>query len=178
MNKYYKYSETNPVPGKRVKHNYPQRAKKTLKELFERRFEVKNKDDCWEWNGRIDKHGYGRFSHKTKHSELAHRVSYRLYVNNEIKGIVIRHKCDNPKCVNYNHLLAGTHKENTADMIERDRGFLKSGENNPFSKLTQAQALEILKSNLPQKQLAEIYNVSSGAINHIKRRSTWKHLII
>lgn len=152
------------------------RGKLSFQELFETRFVKGKLDECWEFDS-FSKDGYGRFSHMKSRYMLAHRVSYKLYVDPELSSKdIIRHKCDNRKCINPNHLIHGTMKDNSGDMMERDRGYLKYGEANPFVKLKEYQALEILKSSLSQKELANIYNVSTSAIWHIKTRSTWKHL--
>jgi hypothetical protein len=81
------------------------------------KFVEKNKS-CWNWKGRISK-GYGIFNH----SKLitAHRFSYILHNGNIPDKKIICHTCDNPKCVNPKHLYAGTHKDNTNDMLERGR---------------------------------------------------------
>jgi hypothetical protein len=74
--------------------------------------------------------------------KLAHRYSYELYHNRLIKdGMILLHLCDNPKCVRPDHLQEGTHKENTADMMNKGRGSV--GEKVGTSKLSEAQVKEI-----------------------------------
>lgn len=75
--------------------------------------------ECWEWTAGI-RNGYGAFKLNGKAID-AHRVSYEAY-NGEIpKGKIICHTCDNPKCVNPEHLYAGTYADNVHDMIKRNR---------------------------------------------------------
>ena len=82
---------------------------------------------CWLWTGSLDDKGYGRVwagirtSGGNKRPSPASRVSYQLHVGEIPKGLVVRHKCDNPACVAPHHLEVGTKKENTQDMVLRGR---------------------------------------------------------
>lgn len=78
---------------------------------------------CWEWNGTIANNGYGVFTakHLGIRSGLVHRYSYEYFKEPIPEGLLIRHKCDNPKCMNPDHLETGTYADNTRDMLERDR---------------------------------------------------------
>ena len=81
---------------------------------------VKKTNGCWEWQGALHPGGYGRFSIKQK-MYRAHRISYWLENLNFASDLFICHKCDNPKCVNPDHLFSGSPKENTQDMIKKGR---------------------------------------------------------
>jgi len=77
--------------------------------------------DCWEWQAGTNNIGYGMIRDGDK-MRTAHRVSYEEHFNTVIpKGMCVLHSCDNPKCVNPNHLKVGTHKDNTQDMIRKGR---------------------------------------------------------
>lgn len=76
--------------------------------------------DCWLWTGAKNKQGYGHLKIKGK-TYRAHRVSYELFNGKIPPGFLVMHKCDNPLCVNPNHLKLGTHKDNTQDMMEKGR---------------------------------------------------------
>jgi len=89
------------------------------RERFERLVR-KEESGCWIWTGFIDKTGYGIFNDKWK-KRRAHRASYELYVGPIPSGLLIRHKCDTRACVSPDHLVIGTHAENTADMLARGR---------------------------------------------------------
>lgn len=81
-----------------------------------------------------------------------HRVVYCAHNNvtlESISGKVIRHTCDNPRCINPEHLLLGSHKENTADMIERGRQVIQRGSETPRAKLTDEQAAYIRAHYIP-----------------------------
>lgn len=77
-----------------------------------------NPKDCWEWQANKDK-GYGKIGINGK-SVLAHRFSYLMF-NGDPTGLVVRHTCDNPGCVNPSHLMLGTCADNSRDMVERGR---------------------------------------------------------
>jgi hypothetical protein len=78
---------------------------------------------CWLWTGPVTGGGYGRAPSRIRpgiKTSTAHRLSYELHVG-PINGYVVRHKCDNPACVNPAHLTLGTHADNARDAIERKR---------------------------------------------------------
>ena len=80
-------------------------------------------DGCWEWRGNRNWCGYGTMSLARKGIDRAraHRLMYERFVGPIPEGHVIRHKCDNPPCVNPNHLESGTQSENVWDMVHRGR---------------------------------------------------------
>ncbi len=82
---------------------------------------------CWEWQRQLNNKGYGIFWDNSK-CQLAHRWIYSYYKQKEIdRKIYICHRCDNPKCVNPDHLFEGTALDNTKDMMDKKR--LRGGRN-------------------------------------------------
>jgi hypothetical protein len=80
-------------------------------------------DECWCWTG-SNFRGYGEFWANGKKWK-AHRFSYVLHSgNNNIQGLSVCHKCDNPPCINPDHLFLGTHKDNMADALSKGRLFV------------------------------------------------------
>lgn len=80
---------------------------------------IRNPDECWEWTGARHGNGYGLFEANHRRWR-AHRYSLFLVLKRELSGLVL-HSCDNPPCVNPSHLREGTAKENTQDMLARNR---------------------------------------------------------
>lgn len=133
-------------------------------------------DGCWIWGGEIDQHGYGR-SHVGSRM-LAHRFSYMLHVGPIPDGAVVCHTCDDRRCVNPAHLVAGTVADNAADA--RAKGRLVHGERVFGSKLTASDVLEIRARRSDGElltSLAACFSVTVGSIWSIAYGKTWRHLL-
>lgn len=106
---------------------------------------------------------------------LLHRYVYEDSFGEIPKGLVVRHKCDNPNCINPNHLELGTHVDNVRDRVERNRS--AKGESNGRTKLTEEQARFIkYDTNHTNSGLARMFNVSPKAVRLIKQGVNWKHI--
>jgi len=88
------------------------------------KYEIDDTTECWNWLGILDRDGYGGFQ-----GLKVHRVFYDMYVGIKSKNSLICHTCDNPKCVNPDHLYEGTHQSNIDDMKNRGRSL--TGDRNP-----------------------------------------------
>lgn len=142
----------------------------TKKEAFESRYVVA-KNGCWEWTGTKDKDGYGRLYWRGKQIR-ANRLSMELKTSYEVdKNLVVCHHCDNPSCVNPDHLFVGTIKENAQDALQKKRHYV--GEKNGRSKLTTEQVKVVLSSGLNGQELANMFNVTRATINRIRRKEGW-----
>lgn len=156
----------------------------------------KQPDKCWLWTASKRNKGYGAFAYtlngKTIH-DRAHRFSYQLYKGEIPKGLSILHSCDNPACVNPDHLSPGTISDNNQDMVRKGRhvkggtylsstldGGYERGEVHHNAKLTESIVIEIRQSYALGKsshsQLAKRYQVGVGHINRIIKRKAWKHV--
>ena len=131
--------------------------------------------DCWEWMACKNIHGYGQFRVDDK-IRLSHRVSWEM-ANCEIpNGLCVCHHCDNPGCVNPDHLFLGAQKDNVNDMTQKERAPDRSGGKNPYAKLDEMDVKFIrhwLKGRHKQQDIADAFSVSQTAISDIKTGRAW-----
>ena len=134
--------------------------------------------DCLEWQGCRQPNGYGASG-----TRAAHRVAYELHKGPIPPGMLIMHSCDNPPCVNPDHLSVGTARDNVLDCINKGRrgGACNQGEKNNTTKLTEVQVLEIRRTHQrtfgENTRLAKIYGVNQHTISDIVKGKTWTHLL-
>lgn len=132
---------------------------------------------CWLWTAHLINSGYGVISINNR-PELAHRVSVKLS-GREISGKVVRHKCDNPVCVNPDHLITGSQSDNMADKVAKDRQ--QNGERCRKSNLTEADVEHIRSVAVKGhggniKSLCEQYGITTSSMLDIVNRKTWNHV--
>lgn len=133
-------------------------------------------DSCWEWTGSLDLGGYGKFW-MNRRNIASHRAAFLLYRGEIPDGKFVLHTCDNPKCVNPDHLVLGTHRDNVRHMQERGR--TQVGEANRSSKLTDEQVRCIIRKVLngaAVRTTAKEIGCSRNAVKAIANKITWKHI--
>lgn len=127
---------------------------------------------CWEWTAAKNPNGYGMFNYKRK-MQLAHRVVWQITNGPIPQGGCILHSCDNPGCVNPQHLRVGTQDENMKDMSRKNRSVI-------VNKKLDEHSVEQIKKLIGKKSLREIanqFNVSHNTIWQIKKGKAWASVI-
>lgn len=131
-------------------------------------------DRCYEVISHApDNHGYPILWHNGKQYRAYQLVFYECFGYLD-EGLIIRHKCDNRKCINPHHLESGTHYDNAQDRVKRGR----SSTGYTGAKITKEIANEIRaehSSGIKQRELSRKYNLSKGTISHIVNNRTWVH---
>lgn len=144
---------------------------------------------CWPWTGPRSPRGYGRFYAGSSPFGQKHWRANRamwLVVEGDTPGdLFVCHRCDNPSCVNPDHLFLGTPADNTRDMQVKGRhprtaAWSPQGEVNPNAKLTAAQVVEMrqrwVRGGVSKSQLGREYGVSSTMASWIILHRNWTHL--
>ena len=131
---------------------------------------------CWIWIGGVTGSGYGAMKINGK-MVGAHRVSYDLHNADLCGDREILHSCDNPLCVNPDHLSAGTHQDNMADQVAKQRHAI--GSRNHFSSLDEGKVSKIkeqLRLGREGKDIAAEFGITPPAVSKIKLGHTWRHV--
>lgn len=155
---------------------------------------VKKTKTCWEWIAYRNRLGYGVLNIRGK-STLAHRFVWFLTHGPFPREALICHHCDNPSCVNPNHLYQGTPRSNVQDCLSRGRHVAPKGEkhwtkqfgkriargnSSPVARLTEAQVLAIrARYALGWKnktRLGKEYKIDNSVITDILNREIWTHI--
>lgn len=165
----------------------------TALERFESKF-IKGKiNSCWIWTAGKFTNGYGQFCYNN-HNTKAHRFAYLAYKGAIPNGLLVCHSCDNPLCVNPEHLFLGTNADNMQDRDNKGRGsrvgnkgwgqrcpeLVPKGETHPQARLTEADVLDIrnrfAQGGITKASLAVEFGVGRMQIARIISRERWGHV--
>jgi HNH endonuclease len=130
---------------------------------------------CWLWLGNINRDGYGTiWGTELKRTVLSHRLVYETLVGPIPPGQKVLHRCDNPCCVNPDHMMVGTTADNNADCKAKGRN--ARGERHGSNKLSTEQVLAIREATGTQRDIAARFNIHYVTVHQIKSGKRWKHL--
>lgn len=135
---------------------------------------IDNKTGCWHFMGGRTNLGYGAITIGRGYYKGAHVISHELYKGKVFKGMFVLHSCDNPSCVNPEHLSIGTPADNTADAMAKDRHVY--GERVGNHKLKEDEVRQIkrrLVSGDSYKNLGQEFGVTASAIYRIDHGLAW-----
>lgn len=128
--------------------------------------------ECLEWTRCFNTDGYPRMGIKGNSNIKVHRLVFELTHGMDISGLVIRHRCDNPKCINPAHLVDGTNADNMRDRDERER--------HGKAKLSHQEVKEIRDlikcGNFKMNKIASWYQIDPRTVSSIKYGHHWKHV--
>lgn len=158
-----------------------QNRRYTLTEFQTAFFAKVNKGkSCWIWTAYANEDGYGITSFRGRLMG-AHRASWIIHYGDIPEDMRVLHHCDNPPCVNPEHLFLGTQLDNMRDCAAkgRIRSGEKRGENNPISPLKNADVFEIRRLAMTGRtriEIAKEFGVCRQSIDAIVNRETWTHI--
>lgn len=145
---------------------------------------VNDATGCWEWIASLNTNGYGQFRFRETNYP-AHRAAWILF-RGEIPAdkttaygtMQVLHRCDNPVCVNPDHLFLGTQTDNINDAVGKNRWGERGcpGESHGRAIVTVDDVRAIRASSESNGVLAKRYGISKSAVLHIKHRRSWKHI--
>lgn len=148
---------------------------------------------CWEWSGYLNASGYGclfdKHQGKTR-AVRAHRVSWEIHNGRSPGDLFVCHRCDNPKCVNPDHLFLGTCAENTRDAVMKGRfpstekkrltalACVAKGEEHCCAILSEDAVREIRSNRgaVTYREMAKLYGVSVPTVYDVVHNRTWRHV--
>lgn len=134
---------------------------------------------CWLWVKGVNEHGYGRITLPSGEQKKAHRVSWILHRGYDPGPFLVCHKCDNPACVNPEHLFIGTQADNLSDCAVKgriSRVHQPRGEKQGSSKLTAEIVIALRASDLSVRKASRAFGVSPSTVHDVRSRKNWRHI--
>lgn len=134
---------------------------------------------CSLWLGCLNKNGYGQLRLNGR-MVYAHRLSWENKNGPIPDGLFALHHCDNPACINPDHLFLGSHKDNSDDKVKKKRHRWNPspplGADNLNAKLTDSDVAKIRASNATQRKIAADFGIAQVTVSKIINRKQWGHI--
>jgi len=156
----------------------PRFSKLSISEHLSRRSKLDPATGCREWLSTKSR-GYGVLRVGGRHGKtmFAHRLSFEDANGQIPEGMVVCHRCDNPGCINLDHLFLGWQSDNHADMVAKGRNPIIRGVDNGQHILTEEQVRLIRSADGESvRGLARKFGVTHPTIIKIRKRESWTHL--
>jgi predicted XRE-type DNA-binding protein len=138
-------------------------------------------ESCWTWKDYLDKDGYGQFFINKK-GYKAHRMAYMMESGEIPYDLSVCHKCDNPSCVNPNHLWLGTQLDNMIDKCNKDRSpkgsrhYLTNNNSNDENKIRDILISIYCGKYSNINQVCNDYDITCASIRKVLNGCSWKHV--
>jgi hydrogenase maturation factor HypE len=147
---------------------------KPIEERFWAKVDRRGLQDCWPWLGYRHHAGMGQIGVGRRQDGVMYvsRLAWQIANGPIPRGQYVLHKCDNPGCVNPNHLFLGTYRDNIHDMLSKRRHVY--GAAHPGAKLNDAKVRSIRASSLSDTALAHQHGVSRRLIWKVRKGLSWK----
>lgn len=146
-------------------------------ERFWKQVEIGDANSCWNWTGEMNSKGYGIYE-RCKVRKVAHRWAWLLTHGVLDESRCLLHKCDNPLCCNPSHLVPGTMKQNSEDMVKKRRN--KYGTKHYRAKLDDEKVRtvrQLLAAGDSTTNIGKRFGVDSASIRDIRSGYSWKHVV-
>lgn len=143
------------------------------------RYGKRTPSGCIEWSGARNQSGYGKYQQNGK-TRPAHRVAWEVHNRRSIPvGMQVCHRCDNPPCINPEHLFVGTGADNARDCVAKGRKFHTIGERHGMAKLTDSD-IRVIRSRLNKgasyPTIAGEFAISTTTVWRIANDHSWSHV--
>ena len=140
-----------------------------------------NNNGCWEWQGGslVSRYPMVGIPGTTKRDRVSRLVLAAKLGRPIFKDLEACHICDNPPCVNPDHLWEGTHQQNMTDMAIKKRNQGTKGSKNFFATITENDVIEIRKlaaAKINHRIIAKQFGISRDHVRKINTRKLWKHV--
>lgn len=158
--------------------------KESLKRILLSKINKDVVNGCWNWQGATGFKGYGRIKFEQK-VYLSHRISFLVFHGEDPGKLFVCHKCDNPSCLNPDHLFLGSRSENMKDCSAKGRLYKNKKEDVVFgedvgsSKLKNSDIEKIrnlLADGWKQARIARLFGVNRSQINRIFSGKSWNRI--